>query len=132
MADRVRRINSAPTARRQAREQRPWADEDAHASETFAQRIADELKAQGSAVIAAADDAQRESARKAGRRAGRILGRSVRTMVLSDGRVAVWEHDRHANPLQARLDEQRATRILDEAYRRNGPLLPDLSDGGPR
>lgn len=123
----VVRIDAAPTARRaHARQQAREAE--ARAERTaYAHRIADALKRAGAVVIDCRDDAQRQEARAAGRQAGRIRGVRVRTLV-AEGRVAVFEPDRSANPLQARLDERRANQALDEAFRRAGPLTGPWPD----
>ncbi|MDA2810178.1 hypothetical protein O4J56_05965 [Nocardiopsis sp. RSe5-2] len=123
----VVRIDAAPTARRaHAEEEHRRAQ--ARADRTaYAHRIAEGLKRTGAVVIDCQDDAQRQEARAAGRLAGRIRGASVRTTVV-EGRVAVFEPDRAANPLQVRLDERRANRALDEAYRKAGPLTGPWPD----
>ncbi|MBB4934757.1 hypothetical protein F4561_005651 [Lipingzhangella halophila] len=113
--DPVRDIATAPSA--QARAQAHARDAEDHA-----QRIATELRRTGAVVLACADDAERDQARHAGRRAGDIIGRSVRTKILPDQSVGIWDAERQDNPLQARLDERRATRTMDQAFARLGPL----------
>ncbi|MFW5419705.1 hypothetical protein J0910_24100 [Nocardiopsis sp. CNT-189] len=120
--DNVARIEAAPTARRRAAKEAFDADQADRAQHAQAQRIAEFLHRDGAVVITCADDDQREASRRAGRRAGRIRGHRIRTMVLETGDVAVWEPDRHTNPLQVRLDARRADRRLDEALRAMGPL----------
>ncbi|WP_017622956.1 hypothetical protein [Nocardiopsis chromatogenes] len=123
----VVRIEAAPTARRaQARNEARRAEAKAERT-AYAHRIAEALKRSGAVVIDCRDDAQRQEARAAGRLAGRIRGVSVRTTVV-EGRVAVFEPDRSANPLQVRLDERRANRALDEAFRKAGPLTGPWPD----
>ncbi|WP_052810026.1 hypothetical protein [Streptomonospora alba] len=122
MADEVRPIDSAPSVRAAKRRHEAHERAQAQEHEERARIIAEELKAAGAAVIACSTDQQRTLARKAGRRAGRLLSCSVRTKVMQDGRVAVWQPNRHANPLQAEVDEKRTNRriaaYLDQAERR--------------
>lgn len=121
MADDVRPIDSAPTARAAQRKQ-AYLDRDRERErEDQARRIADNLKADGAAVAACSDNVEREEARRAGRRAGRLLSCSIRTKVLEDGRVAVWQPERHANPLQAEVDEKRGNRRVDAYLERHDP-----------
>ncbi|PSK97054.1 hypothetical protein CLV63_10957 [Murinocardiopsis flavida] len=115
MADNVRPIGTAATAKAHARvEARRIAE--------IAEQIAAEVRHTGAAVLACADDAERDRARKAGRRAGRIINRRVRTKILPDGRIGIWDTERGANPLHARLDEQRANRAISEALAKRPPL----------
>ncbi|PSK93741.1 hypothetical protein CLV63_116148 [Murinocardiopsis flavida] len=127
MADNVRPISSATTAKARAQAE-------AHRIGRWAEQIAAELKTIGAVVLACADEAERERARKAGRRAGRIIDRRVRTKILPDGRVGVWDTERGSNPLQARLDEQRANRAISEALANRPPLLSteDPEGDGPQ
>ncbi len=122
--DPVRDIATAPSAQARARTE-------AEAIERQAHHIADELRRTGAVVLSGADEDERDQARAAGRRAGKIINRRIRTKILPDDRVAVWDHDRQDNPLHAYLDRQRANRVMDDAFKRRGPLTghhpPDVS-----
>ncbi|PSK91747.1 hypothetical protein CLV63_11928 [Murinocardiopsis flavida] len=106
--DNVRPIGTAASAKARARvEARRIAE--------HAEQIASELRHTGAVVLACADDAERDRARKAGRRAGRIINRKVRTKILPDGRVGVWDTERQDHPLHSQLDRTRGNKIISES-----------------
>ena len=123
----VVRIDAAPTARRAHARQQAHQAEARGERTAYAHRIAEGLKRAGAVVIDCQDDAQRQEARAAGRLAGRIRGVRVRTTVV-EGRVAVFEPDRSANPLQARLDRHRGMKAEARALRAHGPFAPPPPD----
>jgi hypothetical protein len=94
-------------------------------TEALASEWSETLRRAGEVRVTFDTDEERDLYRSAGRKAGRLLKRRVRTVV-NGRRVLIVLDDWMDNPLQARVEDNRARKALDLAFSEDATQPPPV------